>query len=287
MQIIMWSLWHIILNQPSLFMSAHTWNLAVTKISRTYTHWSARYPCCLHNKLCLCLQHWVDNTSVNIDCSWVIYYRVSLCLCVCGDTRAGSTNKALYSCARVRQKHLYLFANGKVYLGDELLGNEWWISLFLFFPATAAGAAGLSQAILFNWQQPPSEFISNICSPYYSNDHCQSWWIVVCIIDLKICERDSLSMHHWRNSLALWANPLGALIRIKCLSHLFSVADRNNESLNIVFQRNPSPSWPRDILRLFTLSLFPHQKNIVSDQIWKKSAKNDGHRLNKSKKKCF
>lgn len=127
----------------------------------------------------------------------------------------------------------------------------------------------LSQTISFNWQQPPWEFISNICSPYYSNDHCQSWWISVCIIDLKIWERDRLSMHHWRNSLVLWANPLGALIRIKCLAHLFSVADRNNESLNIVFQRNPSPSWPKDILRLFPLSLVLHQ-SIASDQIFKR-----------------
>lgn len=188
----------------------------------------------------------------------------------------------LHLCARVTEKHLHLFANGKVYLRNELLGNEWWISQF--WGATAVSVASLSQTILFNWQQPPREFISNICSPYYSNDCCQSWWIGVCIIDLKLCERDSLSMHHWRNSLALWANPLAALIRIKCLSHLFSVADRNNESLNIVFQRNPSPSWPKDILRLFILSLFLHQKNTGSDQIWKKSAKNDRHRLNKKKK---
>lgn len=134
--------------------------------------------------------------------------------------------------------------------------------------APAVKLARSSQTVSFNWQQPPKEFISNICSPYYSNDHCQSWWISVCIIDLKIWQRDRLSMHHWRNGLVLWANPLGALIRIKCLSHLFSVADRNNESLNIVFQRNPSPSWPKDILRLFTLSLILHQ-SIASDQIFR------------------
>lgn len=79
----------------------------------------------------------------------------------------------------------------------------------------------------------------------------------------------------------LWANPLGALIRIKCLSHLFSVADRNNESLNIVFQRNPSPSWPKDILRLFPLSLILTQ-SIALDHILKTSAEEDGKRLNKS-----
>lgn len=83
-------------------------------------------------------------------------------------------------------------------------------------------------------------------------------------------ERDGLNMHQWRNSLVLWANPLGTLIRIKCLSHLFSVADRNNESLNIVFQRNPSPSWPKDTVRMFTLSLIRH-KRITPDQILKKT----------------
>lgn len=92
-------------------------------------------------------------------------------------------------------------------------------------------------------------------------------------------ERDGLSMHQWRNSLVLWANPLGALIRIKCLSHLFSVADRNNESLNIVFQRNPSPSWSKDILRLFILSLIRHQR-ITPDQTLKTSTEEDGQRLN-------
>lgn len=94
----------------------------------------------------------------------------------------------------------------------------------------------MSHTILLNWQQPQREFISSISSPYYSNDHCQSWWISVRIIDLKIWERGSLSMAQWGNGLVLWANPLGTLIRIKCLSHPFSVADRNNESLNIVFQ---------------------------------------------------
>lgn len=158
-----------------------------------------------------------------------------------------------------------------------------WMMNFTELLASAVKVARLSQTILFNWQQPPREFISNICSPYYSNDHCQSWWISVCIIDLKIWERDRLSMHHWRNCLVLWANPLGALIRIKCLSHLFSVADRNNESLNIVFQRNPSPSWPQDILRLFTLCLILHQ-SITSDQILKTSREEDWQRLNKSNK---
>lgn len=91
-------------------------------------------------------------------------------------------------------------------------------------------------------------------------------------------ERDRLNMHQWRNSLVLWANPLGTLIRIKCLSHLFSVADRNNESLNIVFQRNPSPSWPKDTVRLCTLSLI-RQKRITPDQILKTST--GGERMDK------
>lgn len=168
-----------------------------------------------------------------------------------------------------QKKHLYLhhsdttlkpvngvigvFANENVYLGDKLLGDEWWISPTYWLLLSRLPAC--LRQVLFDWQQPPGEFIPNICSPYYSNDHCQSWWISVCIIDPRIWQRDRVSMHHWRNSLVLWANPLGALIRIKCLSHLFSVADRNNESLNIVFRRNPSPSRPKDILRLFTLSL--------------------------------
>lgn len=80
----------------------------------------------------------------------------------------------------------------------------------------------------------------------------------------------------------LWANPLGALIRIKCLSHLFSVAGRNNEPLNIVFHRNPSPSWPKDILRLFTLSLIP-QQSVSSSQILEASARKDGQRFVKLK----
>lgn len=147
--------------------------------------------------------------------------------------------------------------------------------------ASTVKVACLSQTILFSWQQLPREFISNICTPYYSNDHCQSWWISVCIIDLKIWARETDSACITEGTV-LWANPLGALIRIKCLSHLFSVADRNNESLNIVFQRNPSPSRPKDILRLFTLSLILHQ-SIESNQILKTSAREDGQRLNKSK----
>lgn len=168
-----------------------------------------------------------------------------LCLCFNWDTRAGSSNNVCLG-TRVSKKNTSIFI-----CKWKTLSRGWtfvgWMMNFSKLLASAVKVAHLSLTILFNWQQPPREFISNICSPYYSNDHCQSWWISVCIIDLKIWERDRLSMHHWRNSLVLWANPLGALIRIKCLSHLFSVDDRNNESLNIVFQRNPSPSWPKDI----------------------------------------
>ena len=59
----------------------------------------------------------------------------------------------------------------------------------------AVRAASLSETISFIWQAPPGGLVSNICSPYYSNDHCQSWWISVCIIDLKIWEGDRLSQH--------------------------------------------------------------------------------------------
>lgn len=154
--------------------------------------------------------------------------------------------------------------------------------------ATAVKVASLSLEILFNWQQSVREFVSNICSPDYSNDRCQSWWISVCIIDLKIWERerqsDRLRMHHWRNSLVLWANPLGALIRIKCLSHLFSVADRNNDSLNIVFQMNPSPSWPERYSKIAHIIVLMLQQSTESDRILNTCAKEDGQRLNKSKK---
>lgn len=74
-------------------------------------------------------------------------------------------------------------------------------------------------------------------------------------------ERDRLNMHQWRNSLVLWANPLGTLIRIKCLSHLFSVADRNNESLNIVFQWNPSPSRPERYCKIVHVVSYSPQKD--------------------------
>lgn len=77
----------------------------------------------------------------------------------------------------------------------------------------------------------------------------------------------------------LWANPLGTLIRIKCLSHLFSVADRNNESLNIVLGEKSISIFGPEIAQDYS---FAHKGDHSRSNFKEVPREGNGQRLVKS-----
>lgn len=89
------------------YKHSHLKTYIQTNIQYIHTVRYTPYPGCLHNKLCLCLQHWVDNTLVNIDCLWVVHYRVSA-VTMPPLTHKGRNLKQCV-CAGVSKKYIYIY----------------------------------------------------------------------------------------------------------------------------------------------------------------------------------
>lgn len=79
------------------------------------------HPCCLHNKLCLCLQRCVDNTLVNIDCSWGVHYCLS-CVYASTEIQGQDASNNVFLGTRAK-KNIYIYLQmEKFILGMNFCG---------------------------------------------------------------------------------------------------------------------------------------------------------------------